>query len=52
MSKSYSQSLKLYQFVCILPFLITFCQRNSLYGLPYHRKEVRECERHVREKQP
>jgi len=25
MSKSCSQSLKLYQFVCVLPFLITFC---------------------------
>ena len=42
MSKSCSQSLKLYQFVCILPFQITFCQRNSLYQLTYHRKEVRE----------
>jgi len=44
MSKSCSQSLKLYyQYVCILPFQITVCQRNSLYRLTYHRKEVRQA---------
>jgi len=43
MSKSCSQSLKLYQFVCMLSFQIIFCQRNSLYRLTYHGKEVREA---------